>query len=328
MSHTVIDSAIDLPHSWLTVMCRATRFHITVSYQDLQSTCFGTEYSELVSTLIKDDDGEAYDELCEWMIAPCLSYFRENTLDAPKEITFGDYYYPETHHLKLLVSGSELSPKATRDSGTMNAFYLMIPSADLPPFSGVPRLKASNLRIISDPKWDDYMSEIPQRAILADGSIKFFKPADDKKQILREVDMHSRIWRAGLRGNLRIATMHGIVVSDDGEMTIGLLLDLIPIPSTGDSLYSYQNSALALEHHEKWKQQITDTVEKLHAHDLVWGDVYPGNIVIDTSFDAWVVDFGGGSVEKYVPRKMAETKEGDWCGVGRVFDEWILDDKW
>ncbi|KFY48841.1 hypothetical protein V495_00986 [Pseudogymnoascus sp. VKM F-4514 (FW-929)] len=302
MTHTVIDSHIDLPHSWLTVMC-----------QDLQSTRFATEYPELVSTAIKDDDAEAHDELCEWMIDPCLSYFRESTHDAPREITFGDYYYPETHHLKLLVSGSELSPKATRNRGTMNAFHLMIPSADLPPSPDIPRLKASNLHIISDPKWDDYMSEILRRAIIADGSTKFFKPADDKKQLLRE--------------DLRIAKMHGIVVSNDGEMTIGLLLDLIPIPSTGDSLYSYRNSALALEHHEKWKQQITDTVEKLHAHGLVWGDVHPGNIVIDTSFDAWVVDFGGGSIVEFVPRKIAGTKVGDWHGVEKVFDEWILGDK-
>ncbi|KFX92692.1 hypothetical protein O988_07166, partial [Pseudogymnoascus sp. VKM F-3808] len=322
--HTVIDSQIDLPSSWVTVMCRATRFHITISHKDIQSTRFATQYSKMVSSAIDDDGAEAHDELCEWMIDPCLSYFRESTSNVQKEITFGDFYYPETHHLKLLVSGSELSPKATRVSGTMNAFYLMIPSSDLPPSPEIPRLKASHLRIISDPKWDDYMSEIPQKAIIADGSTKFFKPADDKKQILREVNMHMRIRRARLQ-DLRIAKLHGIVVSDDGEMTIGLLLDLIPIPSTGDSLYSYRNSALAREYHERWKQQITDTVEQLHSHGLVWGDVHPGNIVIDTSFDAWVVDFGGGSIVEFVPRKMAGMKEGDWCGVGKVFNEWILE---
>ncbi|KFX86092.1 hypothetical protein V490_09230 [Pseudogymnoascus sp. VKM F-3557] len=324
MSHTVIDSHIDLASSWVTVMCRATRFHITVAYKDIQKSRFETEYSEMVATAIDDDDGEDHDVLCEWIVGPCLSYFRESTQDAPREITFGDFYYPETHHLKLLVSESELSPKATRDRGTMNPFHIMIPSSDLPPFPEIPRLKASDLRIISDTKWDDYMSEIPQKAIIADGSIKFFKPADDKKQLLREVDMHLRIRHAGLQ-DVRIAQLHGIVVSDDGRMTIGLLLDLIP--STGDSLYSYRNSASALEHHERWKQQITDIVKKLHAHGLVWGDVHPGNIVIDTSFDAWVVDFGGGSIVEFVPRKIAGTKEGDWHGVGKVFDEWILEDR-
>ncbi|KAH7311096.1 hypothetical protein BKA65DRAFT_575147 [Rhexocercosporidium sp. MPI-PUGE-AT-0058] len=323
MSHTVMDSHIELGRSWVTVMCRATRFHITVSHKDIRESCFGTEYSEMVAKAIDDDDEEYHDLLCEWIVDPCLSYFRESTLNVPKEITFKDFYDPPTHHLKLLVSGSSLYPKATRDRGTMNAFHLMIPSRELPPFAEVPRSKASDLRIISDTKWDDYMSEIPQKAITSDGTSRFFKPADDKKQLLREVDMHLRIREAGLRDTIKVANLHSIVVSDDAKMTIGLLFDLIP--STGDSLYTHKNSALASQYHARWKQQVTATVEQLHSHNLVWGDVHPGNIVIDTSFNAWVVDFGGGSIVEFVPRKKAGTKDGDWQGVGKIFDEWILE---
>ncbi|KAF8846407.1 hypothetical protein BDZ45DRAFT_756258 [Acephala macrosclerotiorum] len=154
------------------------------------------------------------------------------------------------------------------------------------------------------------MSEIPQKAITSDGTSRFFKPADDKKQLLREVDMHLRIRHAGLQDKIKVANLHSIVVSDDAKMTIGLLLDLIP--STGDSLYSHKNSVLASEYHARWKQQVTATVKQLHSHDLVWSDVHPGNIVIDTSFSAWVVDFGGGSIVEFVPRKKAGTKDGNW----------------
>ncbi|KAH9206457.1 hypothetical protein DL95DRAFT_246252, partial [Leptodontidium sp. 2 PMI_412] len=156
----------------------------------------------------------------------------------------------------------------------------------------------------------------PQKAITSDGTSRFFKPADDKKQLLREVDMHLRIREAGLRDTIKIANLHSIVVSDDAKMTIGLLFDLIP--STGDSLYTHKNSALASEYHARWKQQVTATVEQLHSHNLVWGDVHPGNIVIDTSFNAWVVDFGGGSIVEFVPRKKAGTKDGDWQGVRKI----------
>lgn len=114
----------------------------------------------------------------------------------------------------------------------MNAFHLMIPSRELPPFSEVPRSKASDLRIVSDTKWDDYMSEIPQKAITSDGTSRFFKPADDKKQLLREVDMHLRIREAGLRDTIKVANLHSIVVSDDAKMTIGLLSTLYPQPVT------------------------------------------------------------------------------------------------
>lgn len=166
------------------------------------------------------------------------------------------------------------------------------------------------------------MSEIPQKAIISDGTIKFFKPADKKKQLLREADMHLSIRHAGLQDKIKVDNLHSIVVSNDGMKTIGLLLYLIP--STGDSLYHYRNSALASEHQARWKQQVTDTVEQLHAHDLVWGDVHLGNIVIDISFNAWVVDFGGGWIVEFVPCMKSGTKEGDWIGVGKIFDDWIL----
>lgn len=182
-------------------------------------------------------------------------------------------------------------------------------------FPRSPSFEVSDLRIVSETQWDDYMSEIPQKAIISDGTIKFFKPADKKQQFLREVDMHLRIRHAGLQDKIKVTNLHSIVVSDDDRMTIGLLLDLIP--STGDSLYRYRNGTLASEHHAKWKQQVTDTVEQLHAHDLVWGDVHPGNIVIDTSFNAWVVDFGGGWIVEFVPRKKSGTKEGDWIELER-----------
>ena len=323
MGHTVIDSHIERDSSWVTVMCRATRFHITVSHKDIRGSRFVTEYSEMVSKVIDDEDMEEHDALCEWIVDPCLPYFRESTLNAPKEITFKDFYFPATHHLKLLVSGSSLCPKATRDRGTMGAFKLMVPSGDLPPFSEVPRSKASDLRIISDTQWDDYMSEIPQKAMISDGTFKFFKPVYDGKQLIREVDMHLRIRHAGLRDKIKVSNLHSIVVSDDAKMTIGLLLDLIP--STGFSLHTHQGSALASEYHARWKKQVTDTVKQLHSHDLVWGDVHPGNIVIDTSFNAWVLDFGGGSIVEFVPRKKAGTKDGDWQGLAKIFDEWIFE---
>lgn len=165
------------------------------------------------------------------------------------------------------------------------------------------------------------MSEIPQKAIIGDGTVRFFKPADDKEQLLREVDMHLRIRHARLQGKIRVPNLHSIVISNDAKMTIGLLFDLIP--STGYSLHSHKNSALALEYHARRKQQITAIVEQLHSHDLVWVDVHPGDIVIDTSFDAWVVDFGGGSIVEFVPRKIAGTKDGDWQGVGKIFDKMV-----
>jgi hypothetical protein len=50
-------------------------------------------------------------------------------------------------------------------------------------------------------------------------------------------------------------------------------------------------------------------VTELHKHDIIWGGVHPGNIVIDKDFNARIVDFGGGWVEEFVRRHEAGTKE-------------------
>lgn len=60
-----MDSHIDLGSSWVTVMCRATRFHITISHEEIRKSRFETEYTEMVSKVLDDDDEEDYDVLCE-----------------------------------------------------------------------------------------------------------------------------------------------------------------------------------------------------------------------------------------------------------------------
>jgi serine/threonine protein kinase len=141
-----------------------------------------------------------------------------------------------------------------------------------------------------------------------------------KGQIIPEIAIHSLILKAGLKGKIRVANFHSIVISKDATMMMGLLFDFIP--SIGESLYSNQRK-IASEHHAKWKQQVTAIIKELHSHDIVWGDVHPGNIVIDKNFDAWVVNFGVGCTEEFVERKKVGTKEGDWEGVRRTFEEWI-----
>ncbi|KAI9816069.1 MAG: hypothetical protein M1832_005152 [Thelocarpon impressellum] len=132
--------------------------------------------------------------------------------------------------------------------------------------------------------------------------------------------MQRRISESGLRGEIRVSNLRYLVVSDDSLMLLGSLFDVIP------SLARNLDSALynqARHHHEKWEGQVTRTVEKLHANGLVWGDVHPGNIIIDMNGDAWCVDFGGGCVEEFIDRENVETEEGDWQGLRKIFQDWI-----
>lgn len=224
---------------------------------------------------------------------PCLAYFKDRTPHVPKDLTFERFYYPPTYHLKLVVSGSTLYPEAAQDCHTIDPFVLMTLSRDLPQYPHVSHIKASQVQIVTQISDEyDYMSEIPRQAIVGEGKVKFFRPSLDKAQVIREINMQSRILNAGLKGKVRVAGVHSIVTSEDATMTIGLLFDLIP--PFAEPLDSLQ-CKVATEQHAKWKQQVTDIVTELHAHDIVWGDVHPGNIVVDKS-DAWVMDFGGGHI--------------------------------
>ncbi|KAK0106858.1 hypothetical protein ONS95_003580 [Cadophora gregata] len=194
LSHQVMDSQFDPESSWITVMCRASRFQISVSLKDLRGSCFEQEYAQMVAKVDDMDGGsdEDYESLCSWMVEPCVSLFREHTAHVPKDLTFEAFYYPPTYHVKLVVSGSSLHAKITRDRHTINLYALMVPSRDLPQYPQVCRSKASDIQIVPVVAGtDDYMSEIPQKASIGDGTIKFFKPALDKKQIIREIEMHA-----------------------------------------------------------------------------------------------------------------------------------------
>lgn len=327
LTHQVMANDFGPDSSWISVMCRASRFHITVSLDDLHGSSFEHEYTQLVAEAgdLDNPDDDGYDALCSWIVERCFACFRNCTPHVQKDLTFQAFYYPPTYHLRLVVSGSTVYPEVTQNCHTINPFVLMTPSRLLPQFPHVSHLKASEIQIVTQLGDEyDYMSEIPRQAIVSDGTVRYFKPSLDASQVIREIDVQSRILNAGLKGKIRVANVHSIVISDDAMMTIGLLFDLTP--SVVESLDSFQCKT-ATEHHAKWKQQVTDIITELHSHDIVWGDVHPGNIFIDKNFDAWVVDLGGGWVEEFVDSDKVGTKEGDWQGVRRVFDEWISRDE-
>lgn len=159
-----------------------------------------------------------------------------------------------------------------------------------------------------------------------DGVSLYFKPRLEwrEAEFERELRILTRIDEAGLAARLRVPRLQGVVVS--GEDTIGMLMTLITSSSIGTHLRS---AGLQDRHesHKQWEEQLTVIVQELHAHDIVWGDVHPMNVVIDEEMNAWAIDFGGMNNAEFVDDEKRETIEGDWQGITRLFQEWLPDAK-
>ncbi|OQN95381.1 hypothetical protein B0A48_18616 [Cryoendolithus antarcticus] len=151
----------------------------------------------------------------------------------------------------------------------------------------------------------------------------YFKPRIEGREteFEREVKIMCCIEEAGLRAKIRVPELRGFVVSgENGETLIGILVALIPSPEIGTHLES-KGFWRQFELHKKWEQQVNTIVQELHAHDIVWGDVNPTNVIIDEAMNAWVIDFGGMNNVEFVDEEKRETVEGDWQGVQRLFKE-------
>lgn len=117
---------------------------------------------------------------------------------------------------------------------------------------------------------------------MPDGQNMYFKPRESgrEQEFDRELGILNKIKRKRLaKGQIRLSDLQAIVVHGDTEGCIGLLTYMIPIGSFGDLLtpecWKYRESQ------KKWEEQVVATVTVLYAHNIVWGDVNAGNVVID-----------------------------------------------
>lgn len=149
----------------------------------------------------------------------------------------------------------------------------------------------------------------------------FFKAFHDPDDSIgfKEVLTLEKISEAGFGpGEVRTSRLYGIV-EDPKSQVIGLLLYYILVD---DTLYGkvIDSESLGSDVKDKWKRQVTGTVEALHRDGIVWGDAKASNVLVDTAGDAWVTDFGGGHTEGWVDRDKAGTIEGDLQGLRAIIN--------
>lgn len=108
-------------------------------------------------------------------------------------------------------------------------------------------------------------------------------------------------------GMIQVPQIFGYIHHKDTELILGFLREWIP----GRRLCDVDVAISTLENRHKWVLQISQTIERLHEHGIVWGNGKPINIVINERDDAWLINFGVGTTKGWVDEEMAETMEGD-----------------
>lgn len=254
----------------------------------------------------------------DWAVRPFLPLMEEL---APRP---GD---GETITLQHFFSGEsfEAKLKAVDDILLPGAIYAWDDMENVVGDAGIrwkticPILQAREVEVFSDDPTYILIDE-PTR-VRVQGKELFFKAFLDPDDSIgaHEVQTLEKISKAGFDPQkVRTSSLYGIV-EDDKSHVIGLLLHYIQVD---DTLYDkiIEAESISIDMKEKWKRQVTVTVEALHRAGIVWGDAKASNVLVDTAGDAWVTDFGGGHTEGWVDLEKAGTIEGDLQGLRAIMD--------
>lgn len=332
ISYSDMEGATLEQESYRTIMRGRTQFFIKICHPRIEHTLFGQQYLQLIQ-----QEQEQFGNLptmtlraSDLVCCPFVPLFGRLAPDSSIQgLTLEDICNSPSYHLELvgaddhgefIIHGAE----SVTHSPSYNISPLHL--RDLPGlFKTVAQVEAAGVVIApSDENADPRNTRSVQgKVFTADGAVRYFKPRllGRERAFEREVSILCRITGVGLRtDSTRLPTLLGLVVSR--ENVVGMLLNWISSTSMGVNLMSEQfwdRPGL----HIKWKEQVSKTVEVLHSHDIVWGDVNLCNIVIDDALNAWVIDFGGFNNPELVDDGLAGTKEGDWQGISRIFETWL-----
>ncbi|RMJ22751.1 Protein kinase domain-containing protein [Aspergillus sp. HF37] len=353
VNHRITNSFVTNGFATITLMTNATLVEIRLNRADIRGTALEAQYERCIQSFTTNDeiighdedlpdDADQFDDFCDWLIEPCAVLIRRLALaqiyNGGIGTTLQEFVFPRSLHCLQLVPAvpegdcSRLAARhveADADSTlriTTNLATEPLAGLCLPP--SIRRVHATDVCVNPDPSGGyDYTCDIPRRVTVyaevagqEEEGEKFFKGIKTRDDFEREVLMLNRMLETGLVGRVNVPRLFGIVISDDGGSAIGMLLAWMPFGLRtlwDDGLRRMENM------HPKWERQVRETVRELHAGGISWGDVNPGNIVVDFDFDVWIVDFGGGFIEGFVDRDLAGTKEGDLDGIERVFRRWV-----
>ncbi|PNP80432.1 hypothetical protein FNYG_06031 [Fusarium nygamai] len=261
-------------------------------------------------------DGVTVEDFWDWIVDPLLPIFEElPTPDPAAPQTLDGFFNPETFVYTLQVVSDERIPQLDRDAEHQSPFGIFVPDEICAPWKSFDpsEVQICHEKVFGPP------SHTPRKVLLNDGTIAFLKLArrGDTQSLKNELDTYGKIDRAQLDNKTRISRLHGLVRNNDG-VTFGLLLTYIDCKRVTLSCAVKPGTEVSLR--ERWAAQVQESIGQLHDAGIAWGDAKTDNILIDVNKDAWLIDFGGGYTEGWVPKTLAGTMEGDRVALEKILE--------
>ncbi|KAL4985765.1 hypothetical protein BDW68DRAFT_179385 [Aspergillus falconensis] len=125
------------------------------------------------------------------------------------------------------------------------------------------------------------------------------------------------IHAAGFDDTMHTTRLNSLLKDDNGYI-VGLRLDYIDCSDRGPLDCIDVEDPTYSEVKKKWFDQIEQTMRRLHAHGIIWGDAAATNILIYAKDEAFLIDFGGGHTPGWVDGENANSKEGGLQGLDSI----------
>jgi serine/threonine protein kinase len=298
------------------------RFHIKVSDEDMTGTTFAEFRTKNEPVHFKC---AAWEKLCSHLIPTCVPQLTQLEQSLPQTSfhfdTIYDYYRAPHFSMRIVACGTAHTAELISGPTHASICHVEPVPVDTPSLlPGLPFFDAHKVCTIPESS-DPYA--VPSKVQEVNGKIQFFKPCIYAREpdFAREVSLLCQMQELGLRKELNISHLLGIVTVNEDKEVVGMLLEWIPGRVLADAACIHDRGQ-----HKKWKMQIEHIIKRLHSYDIVWGDVNPHNIMINLN-GARAIDFGGRCNVAFIDEKNMETKDGDWQGVHKIFDEWLPADR-
>ena len=165
---------------------------------------------------------------------------------------------------------------------------LKLPKSLLQP--SVPAIYPSLIELAWDAESEG--AQYPTKVFINGNEPYFFKPTShgDERAAERKIEVLLRIQQLGLSSKIRAPRLCGYVQFENDDHVTGLLLTWIDVE---DTLRGVDRNEYPFALRKRWFDEIEDMLQLLHESNIVWGDVKPDNILVNSQRNAWMIDFGG-----------------------------------